>query len=177
MRPVEERWARLGPKNPRALVHTPKTGVCLSAFVIAKRRNSILLCRPRAHEAWETKGGFPKHWAAELAKEGAWLLPATHLLMEESPDHAAHRITREWAGLEGNPRFLMVQSHIRPGGFWNSRLKGNHWDICFIYELTARTAPKAKPWWTEARFVPIPTISRVNLGRSHLDILEEAGFV
>jgi len=177
LRPVAERWARLGPKNRHALVHTPKPGVCLSTFIIAKRRNSILLYHPRAHVAWETKGAFPKDLAAELAKKGAWLLPATHLLMEESPDRAARRITREWAGLKGNPRFLMVQSHIRPGGFRNSKVKGNHWDICFIYELTVRTVPKAKPWWTETRFVPISKISSMNLGRGHLDILKEAGFV
>lgn len=177
MRPVTERWARLGPKNRLALVHTPKAGVCLSTFIIAKRRNSILLCRPHVHEAWETKGAFPRDWAAQLAKNGAWLLPATHLLMEESPDHAARRITREWAGLKGTPRFLMVQSHIRPGGFWTSKVKGNHWDICFVYELNVKNGPKAKPWWSEARFVPISNVSHMKLGRGHLDILREAGTI
>ena len=95
--------------------------------------------------------------------------------MEEPPDHAARRITREWAGLEGNPRFLMVQSHIRLGGFWNSKVEGNHWDICFVYELNAKNEPKAKPWWSETRFVPISNVSRMKLGRGHLDILREAG--
>jgi len=174
---VSERWACIGPRNPRPLVHTPKAGVCLSTFVIAKQRNSILLFRPRAHDAWETKGAFPKGWAAELAKEGAWLLPATHLLMGESPDHAARRIVREWAGLKGTPRFLMVQSHTRRGGFLNKKLKGKHWDICFVYELTAGTGPKAKPWWSEAHYFPIPKISRMHLGRGHLDILKEAGMI
>jgi ADP-ribose pyrophosphatase YjhB (NUDIX family) len=177
LRPVTERWARLGPRDRHTLVHTPEAGLCLSAFVISRRRNSILLFRPHAHDAWETKGAFPKRGAAELAKEGAWLLPATHLLMEESPDHAARRIVREWAGLKGTPRLLMVQSHTRPGGFLGKRLSGNHWDICFVYELTTGNEPRAKPWWSEARYVPIPRISRMKLGRGHLDILREAGII
>ena len=174
---ASERWARLGPNNPRTLVHVPEYGVCLSTFIIAKRRESILLLRPRANDAWETKGAFPKGRAAELAKEGAWLLPATHLLMGESPDRAARRIVREWAGLRGKPRFLMVQSHTRPGGFLDQKLNGKHWDICFVYELTSASKPKAKPWWSEGRFVPTARISRMNLGRGHVDILHEAGMV
>lgn len=177
MDPATERWARLGPKNSRTLVHVPEAGVCLSTFIIATRRNSILLFRPHAHDAWETKGAFPKSRAAELAKQGAWLLPATHLLMGESPDHAALRIVREWAGLKGKPRFLMVQSHTRPGGFLGRKLRGKHWDVCFIYEIAARAKPKARPWWSEARYVPIQGISSMKMGRGHLDILKEAGMI
>lgn len=175
--PVTKRWARLGPDSPSWLNHVPKAGVCLSAFVVARRGASILLGKPRVHDAWPTKGGFAKWRVVELEREGSWLLPATHLLMEESPDEAAKRITREWAGLKGTPRFLMVQSHLRPGRLWNPKLKDNHWDLCFVYELRPKSPPKLNPWWSEMKFVKPSEIRRMNIGRGHRDILEEAGYV
>lgn len=175
--PVTKRWARLGRDNASSLFHTPSAGVCLSVFVIARRDSSILLGHPRVHDGWPEKGGYPKKRALELDREGAWLLPATHLLMDEPPDQAARRITREWAGLKGAPKFKMVQSHLRPARLWNPKLKGNHWDLCFVYELRSRDCPKPKPWWSEMRFVQPSEIRRMNLGRGHLDILEEAGYI
>ena len=101
--------------------------------------------------------------------------------MEESPDHAARRIAVEWAGFSRNvrPDFLMVQSHLRPSRKWKGQLKYtqnlNHWDICFVYDLRLeRVPPKIKPWWAEMKFVSIYEISKLNVGRGHKDILEEA---
>jgi ADP-ribose pyrophosphatase YjhB (NUDIX family) len=174
--PTRKRWARLGPNTPSWLIHVPESGVCLSAFVICRRDESILLARPHAHEAWPTKGGFPKRHAAELEREGTWILPATHLKMWESPNRGAVRIAREWAGLKGTPHFLMVQSHLRP-----SRVKKGsgekHWDICFVYEMKTKELPRLKPWWAEMRFVKLKEIRQMDLGRGHKDILREAGFV
>ena len=99
------------------------------------------------------------------------MLPATHLLMEEPPDHAARRITHEWAGLEGNPRFLTIQSHVRRGR------GGNHWDLCFVYTLEANREPKRRPWWSEMRFIPFREVGKMKLGRGHRDVLEEAGYL
>ena len=98
------------------------------------------------------------------------MLPATHLLMEESPNNAAKRITHEWAGLDGNPRFVMIQSHIR------RCREGNHWDLCFVYELIARRNPKLNPWWSEMRFIPFREASKTRMGRGHKDVLKEAGY-
>jgi len=175
--PVSKRWARLGPDNPSRLIHSLETSMCLSTFIVARRRDCILLGLPRGHDAWPEKGGYSKWQALELEKEGAWLLPATHLLMEESPDRAAKRIAHEWAGLKGNPRFVMVQSHLRPLRLWNPKLKGNHWDICFVYELHPRGPIRLKPWWSEMRFVPLSEIRSMNLGRGHRDVLEEARYL
>lgn len=172
--PVATRWARLGPDNRSMLSHTPRGGVCISAFVIARMHNSILLGRPRNHSAWPTKGGLRKSRAAELEEERTWLLPATHLMMGESPDKAAKRIVREWAGLKGSPKFVMVQSHVRPARLANPRLRGKHWDICFVYRLNARSLPERRPWWKELRFVPLSEIRRMKLGRGHRDILKDA---
>lgn len=177
MRPVTKRWARLGKWDPHSLTHPSDAGVCLSAFVVARRGNSVLLGRPRGSDAWPKKGGYPKHLAVRLEREGAWLLPATHLLMEESPDRAAQRIARQWAGVKGRPHFAMVQSHTRPASLWRRGAKGNHWDLCFVYELFVRSLPKLKPWWSEMRFVPFSQVRRMNVGRGHMDILAEAGYL
>ncbi len=177
MRPPETRWARIGPKNPATLFHTPEAGICLSAFVVAHRGRTVLLGRPRAGPAWPQKGGYPEAQARELEEEGAWLLPATHLLIEESPDHAALRIARDFAGLPGIPRFVMVQSHLRPARLWNPKWKGNHWDICFVYDLAIRGLPKPMPWWAEFRFVAPDALRSLKVGRGHRDILEEAGYL
>lgn len=131
----------------------------------------------RGTKDWPERGGYPRHRAIELEREGVWLLPATHLMMEESPDHAAKRIARQWAGLRGIPEFVMVQSHTRPASFWRKGAKGNHWDICFVYELKALAPPKHRPWWSEMRFVPLSEIGTLKIGRGHLDILKEAGYV
>jgi ADP-ribose pyrophosphatase YjhB (NUDIX family) len=177
MRPVTERWARLGKWNPSMLVHTSDAGVCLSAFVVARRGNSVLVCRPRGSDAWPKKGDYPKHLAVKLELEGAWLMPATHLLMEESPDNAAQRIAREWVGLVGRPRFVMVQSHTRPHSLWRRNAEGKHWDICFVYELAVRGIPKTRPWWSEMRIVPFSQVRRMKMGRGHKDILKAAGYI
>lgn len=175
--PITKRWARLGPNSPSWLIHVPDSGVCLSAFVICRRGESILLGRPHAHDAWPTQAGFPKRHAAELEKEGTWILPATHLKMWESPHRGAMRIAREWAGLKRTPHFLMVQSHLRPASRLKKGSGGKHWDICFVYVMRTKDLPSPKPWWSQMRFVKPKDISRIKLGRGHKDILREAGFI
>jgi ADP-ribose pyrophosphatase YjhB (NUDIX family) len=177
MRPVTRRWARLGRRNPRSLIHPSDAGVCLSAFIIAKRGRKVLMGKVRGTRDWPERGGYSRHRAIELEREGAWLLPATHLMMEEHPDHAAKRITRKWAGLRGIPKFVMVQSHIRPASLWRKGAKGNHWDLCFVYVLKALGVPRTGAWWSESRFVSLSELRKLNIGRGHLDILKEAGYV
>jgi len=110
------------------------------------------------------------------------LLPATHLLMEEPPDNAARRIAHQWAGLTGTPRFVMVQSHVRPQtpgrpGYKRSGRKLRHWDICFVYEMRIGRLPKIRPWWSEMRFLPTAKVRKMKLARGHRDVLERAGYI
>ena len=175
--PATKRWARLGPNDQKWLNHVPEAGVCISAFIIPRKGNSILLARPRGIGAWSEKGGFPTWRALRLEKEKAWLLPATHLLMEEAPDRAAERIAREWAGITGKPRFMMFQSHTRPSIVGNRKQSAKHWDLCFVYEMKTKRLPRLKPWWSEMRFVKPSEIRRMNLGRGHKDILRAAGLI
>lgn len=175
--PVTRRWARFGPDDVHQLNHTPRAGVCISAFVIARRGRSILLGKPKAGDPWPEKGGYPKWRAMKLEEDGAWLLPATHLMMGEGPDKAAKRIARDWAGLNRTPKFVMIQSHLRPARTLSPKAKDNHWDICVIYTLRSDGRVKLKPWWSEMRFVTPSKIRKMNLGRGHGDILKEAGLL
>jgi hypothetical protein len=177
---LTERWARIGPNDKSWLIHVPKAGLCLSAFVVIRRRDSILLGRPHAQSAWPEKGGFPERHAAAIEEEGSWLLPATHLLMEEAPHHAAKRIANQWAGVTGTPKFVMVQSHLRPSKLrpeprWHRKL--NHWDICFVYELQARVRLKRNLWWSDLRFFKAADIAKMKLARGHKDVLRAANYV
>lgn len=176
--PAAKRWARLGPNDAKWLNHVPESGVCVSAFIIARKGKSILVGRPRGVNDWAERGGFPTWRAKRLEKEGAWLLPATHLLMEEPPDMAARRIAHQWGGLTGTPRFLEFQSHTRPslqvGG---PKQRARHWDLCFVYEMKAHDVPRLKPWWSEMKFATPAEIRRMKMGRGHKDILREAEFI
>jgi ADP-ribose pyrophosphatase YjhB (NUDIX family) len=184
MLPTTERWARIGPTRKSWLIHVPRAGLCLSAFVIViNYGNDILLGLPKEHEAWPKAGGLPKFHSKQLEVKGEFLLPATHLLMEESPDHAARRIAREWVGYKNaKPSFKEVQSHLRPSELWRTELGDkhgvNHWDICFIYSMQVDDLPsRINPWWREMRFVSPSQISKLNIGRGHKDVLKEAGYI
>ncbi|MGA2784850.1 MAG: hypothetical protein ABSF09_09165 [Candidatus Bathyarchaeia archaeon] len=173
MSPVTNRWARLSARKRGWLSPASDAGVCISAFVVARQGTKIVLEKPKDNKAWPDEGGFPRRRIAKVVRDEAWILPATHLLIDKSPDQAAHRISHEWAGFKGTPRFVMVQSFTRP-----SRSKGrNHWDICFVYEIYVRSLPKSKPWWSEMRPFFRSELSRMKIGRSHLDVLKEARYV
>lgn len=176
--PPERRWARFGRRKPSWLIQVPPGGLCLSAFVIAENGDSVVLCKPRAHVAWPEKGGQPMWASRELERSGEWRLPATHLMVDESPDDAAARIAHGFTGLEGTPRFLSVQSHLRPNKMWKEfrKVRSNHWDICFVYRMQVEALPgEIRPWWSDIRFFKLSELPDVKMG-NHRDILEEAGY-
>ena len=177
MLPKRIRWARFGPTNRSWMIHVPGGGVCLSAFVLGRGpRGSVLMGRPRAHPAWPEHGGLALWRAREIEKSGEWVLPATHLKMDETPEAAALRIARGFTGLRGaRPRFLRVESHHRPSVHWvrsgGRRIRLNHWDLCFVFEVGVRAAPKPPAWWSELRLVPQTELRRLKIGRAHRDLL------
>ena len=179
----QRKWARIGPKNERWMIQTPRACICLSVFVVAlKGKSSIVLYRPRESEEWPKFGGQPAWTSRKWEKSGLWYLPGTHLLMEESPDNAAVRIMREFTGLVGtNPKLLMVQSHLRPAKLWKwmkAEKGANHWDICFVYETHIRKLPaKIRPWFKEIRIVGFSEIGDQVRMNDQADILEEAGYL
>jgi hypothetical protein len=112
----------------------------------------------------------------EISKNEEWILPASHLLMEEAPDRAAKRIARDFAGLpDMTPRFVGIDSArfpvqpTRVARRANNRLY--HWTLGFLYELKTDVPPRFGPWWEELRFIPRERLRTLKIGRLHRDIL------
>jgi len=177
--PVTERWAQFGPRKKSWLINVPVGGVCLSTFIVAKSGDAILLGLPRSGVEWAEQGGERLSGAEELERSNTWILPATHLLLGETPDDASIRIARDFTGLKGIPEFAMIQSHTRPAKLWFKHV-GNavHWDLCFVYKLKIRGVPKKLlPWWKEMRLFDRVELRTLKIGRGHRDILKEGGYL
>ena len=177
MLPLKVRWARFGQDDPAWFQHLPAGGVCLSAFLVVRnRQGDVLLGRPRRDKAWPEKGCMP-YWRLQgILDRGEWVLPASHLMVEESPDHAAKRISRDWAGLRGaEPRLVALDSSRMPTGRWvgrgATRRRVNHWAVGFVYEIRTDRRPPMGPGWSETKFVPVQSLGRVPIGRGHRDLL------
>jgi ADP-ribose pyrophosphatase YjhB (NUDIX family) len=177
MLPVSSRWARFGPTERKWFMHIPRGGVCLSAFVIVRNHEGdVLLGRPRPHSAWAEKGCLPPFRVRELEERREWILPASHLLVDEPPSAAAKRVLRDWAGLRGGkPRLIALDSSLLPTGQFTGRGKNrrplNHWAIGFVYEARSELLPRTTPWWSEMRFFPPVELRKTRVGRAHKDII------
>jgi ADP-ribose pyrophosphatase YjhB (NUDIX family) len=149
----------------------------VSAFLVVRNpKGDVLLGKPRPHRDWPEAGCLPSFRVRDLVHRGQWILPASHFLMDESPEHAAQRIARKWAGLPGlNPRLVGVESQLFPlrlrGARLSARTPANHWALCFIYEARTHRIPRRAPGWAELRFVPGPELKRLPIGRDHGDII------
>jgi ADP-ribose pyrophosphatase YjhB (NUDIX family) len=178
--PLSVRWARFGPNDRRWLMHVPVGGVCLSAFVLVRNPNGdVLLGRPRPHRAWADKGCLPPFRVKSLVERNEWILPASHLKVEERPDDAARRICRDWAGLRGaRPRMVAVDSSRMATGRWTgsgpTRRPVHHWAVGFVYEVASDRPPPTAPWWSETAFVPMSRLLSTRIGRAHRDFLRYA---
>lgn len=144
----------------------PVGSLCLSSFVLALKRGSLLLGKVSHPDIWE------RQWALPTWKPSKWrgklLLPATHLLLKEHPDQAAERIMRNMLKVsEYKLAFHGIQSHVRK--------RPLHWDICFIYHARIKGLVKKPPWFAELRYVEFKEIRREELGRDHADVIEKAG--
>ena len=160
------------------MMHTPPGGVCLSAFLVVRNaRGDVLFGRPRRHKAWPEKGCVPYWRLGSFVKENSWILPASHLLMEEHPDRAAKRIARFWAHLpHAQPKLVTLDSSTMPTGRWTGRgtrrRRVNHWAIGYVYEVRSDAQPSPAPWWKEMRFFPVSELRSLKIGRAHLDLLK-----
>ncbi len=177
MQPVYTRWARFGPTDRAWFIHLPVGGFCVSAFLLVRnRRGDVLLGRPKEHSDWPEKGCLPIWRVKQVRDEMGWILPASHFLMEESPQHAARRIMHDWAGISsGKPRLLGVESEVMGPrvtvGSGRTRRRVHHWAMCFVYGLTTDRSPKPPRGWDELRFIPVRELKSVRIGRSHGDLL------
>lgn len=159
----------------RGTIPLPNDGFCLSAFVLLHPDGDpdrVLAGRVRATGDWERVGGID---ASRLRRIGAdWMLPASHLLLFESPSEAARRISVEQLGgeLRGLTGPLVVSdAYSREDG---SSLDP-HWDFHFIFEGSVRSVPSPPDGlWDRLEFVEAGSPPASGFARGHADIVEFA---
>ncbi|HZY70661.1 MAG TPA: NUDIX hydrolase [Thermoplasmata archaeon] len=159
----------------RGTIPLPNDGFCLSAFVLVRPVSDptkVLVGQVGRSGDWGRVGGIDP---ARLERIGAdWMLPASHLLLFESPDEAARRIAREQLGGEvpGMMGPLVVSDPYRREG---GASLDPHWDIHFIYEGTLPAAPRApEGLWDRLAFIDPGRAPPPAFARGHGDILEFA---
>ncbi len=167
---------RPGTRPPSAgTSEVPDDGFCLSAFLVvesATRRGDVLLGRIDPEGPWSEAGGLSgerlRRWPDR------WMLPASHLLLFESPGDAARRISAE---LLGRP----IDEPGRPQVFSETYGRGAeggdpHWDLQFVYRFSwPDPAPAAGPLWRELAFRPVRTMVASEFARDHQDVLALVG--
>ena len=147
----------------------PAGGLCLSCFVIISKKgrpSQVLMGKLNVEANWDHLGALDAERASKFS--GGWMLPSSHLMLQETPGLAAERILAEQLG-------LTYQKLEGPVVFSEVYGANNHWDVSFIYtgELEGEVAPH--PAWKELRFVDLGRIGQEDIARSHEDILAQVG--
>ncbi len=175
---MARRFARLSPGfAPVGPGHSvvPSDGMCLSAFLILTAPDDpkrALVGHIAPGPEWEELGGLDPARAARVGER--WMLPATQLLLFESPSEAAHRVGRELLGLEltglSGPQ-VFSETYRRP----DSTAEDLHWDLHFLFTGPGPRRPPTHRLWRELSYVPVGATRRGEFARGHGDVLELAG--
>jgi ADP-ribose pyrophosphatase YjhB (NUDIX family) len=170
------RFTRTSEGHPFGLRWDEPGGLCLSTFLIlseAGRPSSVLVGRLNPAAPWDHLEGLDAERIE--AHRGGWVLPASHLLLRESPDESARRILSEMLGgaVPSLQPARVVSEVYTPRRAPETH---NHWDLRFLYRGTLRGPPPSVPAvWNDLRFVDVHDVRRSEFARSHDEVLEEAG--
>ncbi len=154
----------------------PEGGLCLSAFLVLSEHghpDHVLMGHLDPSAPWDHIGALDAS-RTQVHSQG-WMLPASHLLLHESPDEAARRIAAEQLERRdlalSEPR--IVSEVYTPKRFPDVV---RHWDLEFIFrgEWPSGVTPRAAAW-TDLRFVDVPATPKSAMARSHEDVLASAG--
>jgi len=156
----------------------PEGGLCLSAFLVItdiQNPNSVLMGNLNPKAPWDHIGALDPARIEIHSK--AWMLPSSHLVVYESPHDAAKRILKEQlklANLKLSEPAVVSETYV-PKRFPNML---RHWDIEFIFkgQISRDDIPKPQAW-TRLTFVNLDFTDKVEIARSHEDILESVGLV
>jgi hypothetical protein len=170
------RFTRSDEDHPFGLLWDQPGGFCLSSFLLLSeegRPTTVLVGRINPDGPWDHLEGMDAE-RIEAHRHG-WHLPASHLLLRETPDASSRRILDEMLG-GGRPTLepARVLSEVyTPRRFPETH---NHWDISFLYRGTWHgPAPRVPSVWTELRFVDVTSARRSEFARSHEELLEQVG--
>ena len=176
---MPRRFARLRPGGDLpapGYEGVPSDGLCLNVFLVFRPADTpgrVLLGKVDPAAPWAEIAALGPDRIARLTDR--WLLPASQLLLLESPDEAAIRVAREQLGFDladlPTPR-VFSETYARPG----SEGKDPHWDLQFVYDLVwpESRPPRASPW-KELALVDVARTPRAAFGRGHADVLELVG--
>jgi ADP-ribose pyrophosphatase YjhB (NUDIX family) len=175
---TERRFCRFNKLGdvPFGMSEVPEGGLCLSAFLLINERGNpsrVLMGHLNLAAAWDHIGALDAPRTAAHSK--GWMLPSSHLILNESPEAAARRIAAEQ--LERTDLSFseakVVSEVYAPRRFPDIV---RHWDLEFLFrgEWPGGAPPRAAAW-TELRFVDLSNTPKSAIARSHEDILESAG--
>lgn len=161
------KFARFAPGEE----YTPKGGACISAFVLVRKGDSLLLGKIGDPELWAEKWGlalgYPERW------KDKWQIPASYLRFGEHPDEAAERVVKDQLKIgKSEMRFLGLQSHAADSSVSPGNL---HWDLCFIYESKTDGPLESPEWFKELRFFKTNELPKTDMGRGHGDLIATLG--
>ncbi len=174
---TERRFAAFSKKAaPPRMNEIPDAGLCLSAFIILSRAGhpeEVVLGHLNTEADWEHIGALDCERAERNSK--GWMLPSSHLLLEESPKEAARRILTEQLGLEDQQLNgpVVFSEATSTGKVWDVT-PYKHWDIEFIFR-GERNEVMPHPAWRELRFVDLSQTTMDEMARYHEDILAHVG--
>lgn len=170
------RFNRLG-DVPFGMPEVPEGGLCLSAFLLITERghaDRVLMGHLNPAAPWDHIGALDASRTAVHSK--GWMLPSSHLLVNEAPDAAARRIAAEQ--LE-RPDLTFSDAKVVSEVYTPRRFPDlvKHWDLEFLFrgEWPGGPAPEAAAW-TDLRFVDTTTMPKSAMARSHEDVLASAGW-
>lgn len=176
---VDRRFCRFNKLGdvPFGMPEVPEGGLCLSAFLLIGERghpNRILMGHLNPAAPWDHIGALDASRTAVHSK--GWMLPSSHLMVNESPDAAARRIAAEQ--LE-RPDITLSDATVVSEVYTPRRFPDlvKHWDIEFLFrgEWPGGAPPKAAAW-TDLAFVDLTSTPTSAIARSHEDILASAGW-
>lgn len=168
------RFNKLG-DVPFGMPEVPEGGLCLSAFLLVSEHGHpgrVLMGHLNPEAPWDHIGALDASRTAAHSK--GWMLPSSHLILNEAPDAAAQRIAREQ--LERTD-LLFSEAKVVSEVYTPRRFPDivRHWDLEFLFcGEWPGGAPKASAW-TELRFVDLTATPKADMARSHEDILASAG--
>ena len=155
---------------PFRMSEVPKDGFCLSSFVLlVNSQGRVLMGKLNPDYAWDHIGAIDEE--RKRRHSAGWMLPSSHLMLNESPQAAAGRIISEQLGLEGielGPPAVYSETYSSD----RFALAG-HWDLEFVF--TGRHEEKVSHnAWRELDYVD-PNAPEGQFARNHQDILKNAG--
>jgi len=121
---------------------------------------------------WDHIGALdPKR--IELHRHG-WMLPASHLMVHESPQAAIKRIASEQLELLdleiSDPKII---SEVYPPRYFQDL--ADHWDLEFISFASVRSVPHRTRAFLELALIDPKVTRQSEIARSHEDILASVG--